>query len=147
MKIILQEEVPSLGSIGDLVNVKSGYARNYLFPKRLAVVADKVGVKQLEQIRKQLEVKKMKKAEEAKGLAGKIENMSITINKKVGEEEKIFGTVTSQEIADLIKEEGIEISRKQIQITEEIKKIGVYHADITLEQGIKTKLKFWVVSK
>ncbi len=147
MKIILQEEVPSLGSIGDLVNVKAGYARNYLFPKNLAVIADKVGVKQLEQIKKQLEVKRLKKAEEAKGLAGKIEGMSITINKKVGEEEKIFGTVTSQEIADLIKEEGIEISKKQIQISEEIKKIGVYHADITLEQGIKTKLKFWVVSE
>lgn len=147
MKVILQEEVKSLGAIGAVVNVKAGYARNYLFPQHLAVVADNVSLKQLEQYKKSLEAKRQKLLIASKEVAAKIEKTSITINKKVGEEDKIFGSVTSQELVDILKDEGFEVDKKDVSFEEEIKKIGVYHATIKLTQGVDARLKFWVVAQ
>ncbi len=147
MKVILQDVVPALGGIGEVVSVKAGYARNFLFPKKLAVIADSVGLKQLDQMKEQLQRKKDKLIAETKVLAGKMEKVSITINKQVGEEDRIFGSVTAAEIADLINEEGFKVSKKDIHLEEEVKKIGVYHATVNLDHGIEVKLKFWVVAK
>ncbi len=147
MKVILQDDVSSLGAIGDVVNVKAGFARNFLFPKMLAVVADSVSLKRVDMVKKQLKKKKEKLVELTKALASKLEKVSITINKQVGEEDRIFGSVTTTEIEALLKDEGYEINKRDIEIEEEVKKIGVYHANITLDHGVTAKLKFWVVAK
>lgn len=145
MKIILREDMKELGKAGDVVEVKEGYARNFLIPRNLAVGADAGHMRQLEHERKVLREKKEKGLKDAKSLADKITAASCTIPVQVGEEEKIFGSVTAIDIAESLKKEGLEIDKKNIQLEEPIKSLGVFTVPIRIVPEVEAKLKVWVV--
>ncbi len=145
MKVILREDDKKLGKAGDVVEVKNGYARNYLIPRNLAVRADAGQMKRLEHEIKVLNDKKEKLLKESKQIAGRIDGASCTISVKVGEEDKIFGSVTAMDIAEALAKEGIEIDRKWIHLEEQIKSLGVFTVPIKLNAEVETKLKVWVV--
>ena len=147
MKLILSHNVESLGVIGDIVKVKGGYARNFLVPRGLAVVANEGNEKALKQQLKVLEKKKQQILDEAKKFAGQIEKVSITVAKQVGEDEKIFGSVTTSELEELLAAEGVKVSRKDIRLTEEVKKVGVYSAEVKVHPEVTATFKVWVVAQ
>ncbi|MFA7228659.1 MAG: 50S ribosomal protein L9 [Melioribacteraceae bacterium] len=145
MKVILRRNFDQLGKVGDIVAVKDGYARNYLIPRQIAYQATKGNILALEEEKKQIVKKEAKELEAAQILANDIEKVSITIPVKVGEEEKIFGTVTSQMIADSMKEKGFEIDKRKIELTEPIKALGIYSVTIKLHPSVSAVVKTWVV--
>ncbi len=147
MRVILTEDVKTLGSIGDVMNVKDGYARNYLIPRSLAKVANEANRKELEHNKRVLERRKQKVLAAFKAIAAKIERVTVTVTKPVGEDERIFGTVTSAELEELLAKEGLEVSRKDIKLAEEVKKVGVYTADVKLHSEVSAKFKVWVVAQ
>jgi large subunit ribosomal protein L9 len=147
MKVLLQANVSNLGHIGDLVNVKPGYARNFLMPRGLAIFADERNRKLFEHNLRIVEAKKAKVLTAAKELALQVGNMSLTLEKQVGKEDKIFGTVTTQELSEAFKKEGFEFDRKSISILEEVKKVGVYRAAVKLHPEVSAEFKIWVVAQ
>ena len=146
MRIILTQDVKKLGTIGEIVNVKDGYARNYLLPRSMAVVANESNKAELEHQKRILERKSAKLLAQYKKLAPNIEKVSVTIAKKVGEEDKIFGTVTAAELEAKLSEAGVEVDKRDIVLTEEVKKVGVYNTEVRLHSKVTAKLKFWVVA-
>jgi large subunit ribosomal protein L9 len=147
MLVLLQANVPNLGQIGDLVKVKSGFARNFLFPRELAVLADERNKKLLDHQRRQAAAKKQKDLGIANELAAKISSLSLTIQKPVGEEDKIFGTVTTQELSDAFRVAGHEIDRRMITILDEIKLVGVYKGAVKLHPEVTAQFNIWVVAQ
>ena len=147
MKVILREDVPDLGSTGDVVNVKDGYARNYLIPKQLAVQASTNSMRQMDHQKRLIESHKSKVRKDAHIMAEDIEKISCTIPMLVGEQDKLFGSVTSKDIEEALSQEGINISRKRIILEEPIKSLGVYTVDVRLHTEVTAKLKVWVVAK
>ena len=147
MKVILTQNISNLGTIGSIVNVKNGYARNYLLPKGMVAIADESNEKALAAQLRALEKKKSVLLEEAQKQAKVFENLSLTLPKKVGEDEKIFGSVTTAEIEALLLKEGIEVSRRDIEILDDIKKVGVYQAQVKLHPQVAAKFKVWVVAE
>lgn len=147
MRVLLSEEVSDLGSIGEIVNVKPGFARNYLIPRGKAVLVTKSSQKVVENLTKQLEKKKAEILAQAKELAGRVGKTSVTVAKQVGENEKIFGSVTTAELEELLKAEGLEINRKNITLDQDIKTVGVYSAEVKLHPEVKAKFKVWVVGQ
>lgn len=145
MKVILRRNFDQLGKVGDVANVKDGYARNYLIPRQIAYQATKGNILALEEEKKQILKKEAKELGLAQNLANELEKVSITIPVKVGEEDKIFGTVTSQMIADSMKEKGFEIDKRKIEITEPIKSLGIYSVAIKLHPSVSAIVKTWVV--
>ncbi len=146
MKLILNQNVDNLGRIGEIVKVKNGYARNFLIPRGLAAVANEGNQAALNHQLRLLEKKKALMLGEAKKQAALIEKISVTVTKQVGEDEKIFGSVTTAELEELLAQEGLKISRKEIKLTEEIKKIGVYTAEVKVHPEVTAKFKVWVVA-
>ncbi|HQN72489.1 MAG TPA: 50S ribosomal protein L9 [bacterium] len=147
MKIILAKDVAKLGSAGDIVKVKDGYARNYLIPKGLGLIANEKNEKQLEFNKRVIEKKINTETIEAKLLASKLAACEIKIKKKVGEEGKLFGSVTNREIEAALKESGFEINHKDIVLDSNIKKSGVYEVEVKLFRDVKGVFKLWVVSE
>ncbi len=148
MEVILKENIHNLGKIGDIVKVSRGYALNFLIPKNLAIIADKSNKKALNNHLKMLERKKQKIIADLEDLAKKLESISLTIKKKVGENNKIFGSVTSLEIVEsLQKEHNIELKKDQIKIEEPIRTIGIFTMPVRLSEKITASLKVWVVSE
>ena len=145
MKVILKDDIESLGSFGDIIEVKGGYARNYLIPKGLVWPYDKKSSKAIENLRAEIEKRKEREKELALEKVKEIEAISITIQAEVGEDEKLFGTVTNQDIADKLKEAGIEVSKKDITIEEPIKKLGVFKVNVKVYSEIVASCKVWVV--
>ena len=147
MRLILSQNVDSLGSIGDIVTVKAGYARNYLIPRGFAVVANEGNEKALNHQLKVLEKKKQELIGEAKKVAASIEKTSVTVTKQVGEDEKIFGSVTTAELEELLAAEGLTVNRKDIKLSEEVRKVGVYSADVKVHPEVTATFKVWVVAQ
>lgn len=147
MKLILTNDVPTLGGIGSIVQVKNGYARNYLLPKKLAVLANESNTKQLEHQKRVLAKRREKVLNEFKALASKIEKVSLEVSKLVGEDERIFGSVTTAELAEMLAAQGVKVSKKDITLPEDVKKVGVYTANVSLHSEVNAKLKFWVVAQ
>ena len=145
MKVILRKNFDQLGKIGDLIEVKDGYARNFLLPRQVAYIATKGNIRALEEEKQQLAKKEVKELETAKVLAAELENVSITIPVKVGEEDKIFGSVTSQMISDALKEKSYEIDKRKIDLAEPIKALGIYTVNIKLHNEVTANVKTWVV--
>ncbi|NWF89958.1 MAG: 50S ribosomal protein L9 [Ignavibacteriaceae bacterium] len=145
MKVILRKDFESLGKIGDVIEVKSGFARNYLFPNGIAYSALKGNLKALEEEKKVHLKKEQQELAKSEKLASELEKVSVTIPVQVGEEDKIFGTVTSQMIADALKEKGYEIDKRKIEIEEQIKSLGIYGVNIKLHSSVNAKIKVWVV--
>src|SRR5262245_23051738 len=126
MKIVLREDVDKLGDRGQVVNVSPGYARNFLFPKSLAFPATPGNMRQIELRKKVWIVREAKEAEDANRLAARIGEIKLVVAKKVGEHETLYGSVTSQEIADLLKAQGVEVDRRKIQLQEPIRALGTF---------------------
>ena len=147
MKVILIEDVKKLGSMGDIVQVKDGYARNFLFPKNLAKLATDSNLSIIEEIKKKKIQALLKEKKEAELLKEKISLVSCTISIEAGEDDKLFGSVTSQDVAEAFEQEGFSIDKKKIILEEAIKKLGVYHISIKLHPEVTAEAKIWVVKK
>jgi len=146
MEIILKEEIPSLGKALELVKVKNGYAHNYLFPRGLAVLATKGARKQLEQERAMAEHRSKQERAQWVAVAEKLQNVSVTIASRVAEGEKLYGSVTAQDISNKLKEAGRDIDRKNVLLPEPIKQLGMYTIKIQLHRDVEAKIKLWVIS-
>ena len=146
MKVILNENIETLGHIGDIVKVAPGYARNYLLPKNLAVAATEKNAKALEHTKRQMAYKKNKALESAKNLGARLEALSIVLIHKAGEEGKLFGSVTNMEIAAYLKANGFEIDRKSIVLADTIKNTGEYSATLKLHPEVTATLKIAVTA-
>lgn len=147
MKIILREDYEKLGASGDVVEVKNGYARNYLIPRNIALQATPQNMKVFEQIKKQGEIKLSKEKNAAEVFAAQLKEVSITATVAVGEEDKVFGAVTTQNIAELLKAKGHEIDRRKILLDEPIKALGVYEVPVKLHSEVEANIKVWVVKE
>lgn len=145
MKVVLREDVQTLGNAGDVIEVRDGYARNYLIPRNLAVRADAGSLKQLEHEKKVLSQKREKRLKEAQKLAEKINKTSCTIAVQVGEEDKIFGSVTTMDIAESLAKEGVEVDKKNIHLEEPIRSLGVFSVPVKIVPEVEARLKVWVV--
>lgn len=148
MKVILQQDVKGQGKKGSVINVSDGYARNFLFPKGLAIEANASNINNLNQ---KVEAKKHKEEEElkqAKELSAKISDIKVTVKAKAGENGKIFGSVTSKEIADeLNKQHKISIDKRKIQLDEPIKILGTQNLDVKIHSQVTAKLQVNVVQE
>ncbi len=147
MKVILRQDVDKLGSAGDVVTVKDGYARNYLIPKQLAYPATPSNLRRFEEEKKRLLMQSEREKRQAEILAKELEKASCTISVAVGEEDKLFGSVTSQDIAEALQEKGIEIDKRKIQLEEPIKALGIYTVPVKLHPEVTANVKVWVVKK
>ena len=145
MKVILRQDFETLGKIGEVVDVKDGYARNFLFPRGLAYAALKGNIRALDDEKKSVEKRNSQELKAAENLAAELETVSITIPVQVGEEDKIFGTVTTQMIADALKEKGHDIDKRKVEIEEPIKALGIYGVNLKIHQNVNAKIKVWVV--
>ncbi len=147
MQVILKEEVKSLGHAGEVVSVKDGYARNFLIPKGIAIEANPKNVKALEQERKKIQDLVRKERAKAEELASRISSVSLVIKAKSGEDDKLFGSVTAVDIADSLKNEGIEIDKRKIALDEPIKRLGDYTVSVKLYTEVAAQLNIQVVSE
>jgi large subunit ribosomal protein L9 len=147
MKVILKDDVKNLGECGAVVEVKDGFGRNYLFPKNLAIPATKGNLKSIQEIRKQKDIKDLKKKRHQEKQKIQLEKISCTAEVMVGEEDRVFGSVTSQTIAELLKEKGFEIDRHKIMLDSPIKALGVYTVPVKISGDVVASLKVWVVKK
>ena len=147
MEVVLMKDYENLGKALDVVPVKDGYARNYLIPQGIAVPATDGNKKRVAEAKHLAEIREVKKIKESRDLAIKIEQIPCTIPVKVGEEDKIFGSVSAQEIADFLKKEGFEIEKRHVDLEEPIKQLGVYTITINLYRNVAAKLKVWVVKE
>ena len=147
MKVILLRDVESLGSAGEVVQVKSGFARNFLIPQRQALVASDTNVAQFESKRKQHAAVSERERRAAEAVAKQLEADSITAQVRVGEEDRLFGSVTLQNIADLLAEKDYDIDRRAIQLEEPIRALGVYTIDVRLHADVTANVKLWVVKE
>ncbi len=147
MKVILRQDVASVGNAGDTVEVKGGYARNYLFPRSLAIPATKANLKAIGEIHKQQELRAKKARRQAELVKERIEKLELSVEVLVGEEEKLFGSVTSGDIAELLAKEGITVDKRAIMLEAPIKVLGVYTVPIKVDKEVNADLKLWVVKK
>ena len=145
MRVILKEDVEGLGNAGDIVTVKDGYARNYLIPKGLAIRATARNVKALEKQRQMILQKINKEKKRYEAFANKLGELNVVIKKKAGEEGKLFGSVTSRDIAEALEAMGYEVDRKKIELEEPIKSIGKYTVKVKLPYQIEAELAVEVV--
>ena len=147
MKVILTHEVSSLGTAGDVVDVKDGYARNFLFRRGLATAWTKGGQKQVDAIAKGREVREVKTLEEAKSIKGNLENGSVTVVAHAGQSGRLFGAVSPADVADAVKAAGgPELDRRRIEIPTPIKSVGSHQATVRLHPEVQATVKLDVVA-
>lgn len=149
MKVILKQNVPSLGKAGDLAKVNDGYGRNFLIPKGLAVEANEKNIKSFEHEKKNILQKAEKERKDAQGLAARLADVTITMTRKVGDQDKIFGSVTTKDIEAALREKGFDISRKMIvhHHDEQIKSLGEFKVKIKLTHDVETEIKLIVAGE
>ncbi len=147
MQVILLEDVPALGKVGESVKVSEGYGRNYLIPQKKAILATEKGINILEHQRREVQQRMGKVKKDVEKVAEQIEKLSCTFAKPVGESGKLFGSVTSMEIESFLKENGIDVDRKKIQLEEPIKNLGMFTIPIKLHPELTAHLKVWVVQE
>lgn len=147
MKLILREDIDNLGKSGEVVEVKAGYGRNFLIPKKLAVEATRKRLSQLDHERRVISDTHKKKSSLMKKAAQELEAHSATILCQVGEQEKLFGAVTAIDIADTLRRDGFNIDRRQIMLEEPLKQLGMYTVPVKLGEGAEAQLKVWLVAK
>ena len=145
MEVILRQAVENLGKPGDLVAVKSGYARNYLIPRGFALLATEGNKRRIEQQRARLEAAEGERRAAAQKVADALEQVSLTFSARVGEEEKLFGSVTAADIAQQLQSQGFEIEKRQVDLHDPIKALGVYRVPIKLHADVKPEVRVWVI--
>ena len=147
MKVIMTETLDHVGDAGEIVEVKPGYARNYLLPRRLALVASTGNMAVYEEVKTRRGAQAAREKREAEERAEVLSKASITIAVAVGEEDRIFGSVTNQQIADLLKDQSFDIDRRTIQLDEPIRALGVYDVPIRVHPEVEATVKVWVVKE
>ena len=147
MEIILRQAVENLGKPGDVVKVKAGYARNYLLPHGLAYEATPGNLKRIQQERDRLEAAENERRGAAQGIAERLEQVSLTFSARVGEEGKLFGSVTAADIAQQLEAQGFHLEKRQIDLHEPIKALGVYRVPIRLHADVKPEVRVWVIKQ
>ncbi|MFH2037361.1 MAG: 50S ribosomal protein L9 [Candidatus Zixiibacteriota bacterium] len=147
MKVILRQDIAKLGKVGQTVEVKLGYGRNFLIPRNLAIPATKGNLKAIGEIEKQNDIRLRKKMREAEKTKIMLEKLSLTSEVLVGEEDKIFGSVTSQNVVDLLADEGVKIDKKNVLLDEPIKSLGVYTVPVKIDKDVIANIKLWVIRK
>lgn len=147
MEIILRQGVENLGKPGDVVKVKAGYARNYLLPHGLAYEATPGNLKRIQQERDRLEAAENERRNSAQGYAEKLEQVSLTFSARVGEEGKLFGSVTAADIAQQLEAQGFHVEKRQIDLHEPIKALGVYRVPVRLHADVKPEVRVWVIKQ
>jgi len=147
MRVILHEDVSSLGKSGEVVTVKEGFGRNYLLPQRLAVLATERNVKQIEHQKKVIAARNAKLQKDAKSVADKLAGLEVVIPRQAGEGDKLFGSVNTRDIEEGLKSLGVTVDRKKILLSEPIKALGDYHVEIKLGQAVTGKLKVRIVGQ
>jgi len=145
MKVILTQDMESLGLTGEIVNVAKGYARNYLIPRGMALEATEQNIKLTEIQRKNIEIKRLKAKEDALKLKEKLSGVSVTIAQKVGEEDKLYGSVTTMDIADQLEKQGITVERRRIILDKPIKSLGEFSVMVKLHPEVAAPIKVMVV--
>ena len=146
MRVILREDLTTLGKTGDIVKVADGYARNYLLPRRLAVRATDDNMKQIEHERRAALSRRDKLVKEAGSLRDKLQGVSVTVPKRIGTGDRLFGSVTAHDIELALAEEGHKVERKRIRIDEPIRALGVFPVKIALHGGTEASIKVWAVA-
>lgn len=147
MLVVLRENIENLGHTGDVVKVSDGYARNYLLPQNLVVAASEKNVALIEHHKKQLEKKRLAQRANAQELAKKLEDFSCTLSRKVGEHDKLFGSVNAGDISDALRKAGFVIEKRLITLESPIKSLGVHPVVIKLEPEVSATVKVWVVKE
>ena len=141
MEVILRQDVDDLGLEGDVVDVAKGYARNYLIPRQIGVEATPQNLKAFELLKKKIEVKRLRAREEAEALRDKMQSLEVGICQKAGEEGKLYGSVTSMDIAARLEEQGFVIDRKKISLDKPIKTVGEFSVPVKIYPGVSGTLK------
>jgi len=144
MKVILKQDHVNLGKQGEAVNVKDGYAMNYLIPNHIAVKATASNLRSLDELKKQRVKKVLKETEDARQLAGQLSTLDLLIKAKAGEDEKLFGSITSQIISDALAEKGFAIDKKHIILDEPIKHVGAFPVEVKLTGEVSAQLNVQV---
>jgi len=147
MEVILRQSVDSLGHPGDVVTVSPGYARNYLLPRGIAYAATAGNKKRIAQEKARLEAAESERRGAAEDVAKKLEEVSITFSARVGDEGKLFGSVTTADIAQQLEAQGFAIEKRQIDLHEPIKALGVYRVPIRLHADVRPEIKVWVIKQ
>ncbi len=146
MEVILRESIPSLGKAGEIVKVADGYARNYLLPQGKAILSDKKNLASLERQRKKILEMAAKQRQEAEALARQLEELEISIPVRVGENEKLYGSVTSQDIVKAVAQQGYTVDKRKVLLPEPIKTLGEFEVPVRLDVDVTAQLKVKVVA-
>lgn len=147
MRVILREDMDNLGKAGEVVSVRPGYGRNYLLPQGLAVPATEKDVARLQHEQRTIAARVAKLAKELQSEADRLSQVSVSLTRAVGEEDKLYGSVTNRDIADALAEQGIKIDAKKIQLVEPIKTLGMSTVEVKLGRNVTASIKVWVVKK
>lgn len=146
MEVILLEDVRNLGEMGDIVDVADGYGRNYLIPQRMAEPATAARKDQIDHQLTVIEARKEKERAAAREIVGDIDGVSISVPARVAEDDELYGSVTARDIVDVLAQQGIEVSHKQVQLDEPVRELGIYKIPIKLASGIFAYIRLWVVA-
>ncbi len=147
MKVVLKDDIMNIGKMGQIIDVADGYARNYLVPRGLAIEANTKNIKSLEHEKRIIQEKAKKIKNSAEDISHKISTMTLVIKAKSGDDGKLFGSVTTMDIAELLQNEGIKIDKKRISLDEPIKRLGSYTVNVKLHSEISTQLNVQVVEE
>jgi large subunit ribosomal protein L9 len=147
MEVILREHVDNLGRRGEIVKVADGYARNYLLPRKLALVATEGNRKQIEREKVKYDAKELEEKKVAEALAARLSTIDVEIARKVGETEALYGSVTSSDISEALAAKGLEFDRRKLQLADPIKKLGEYEIPVRLHRDVLTHVKVRVVAE
>ena len=144
MKVILKEDVPNLGNMGDTVTVKPGYGRNYLIPRGLALLADTGNAKELAHVVRQIEAKREALRASAQDVSSRLDGLSITLTKQAGDEDKLYGSVTNRDVHAALAAQGFDVDRRRIIVKDPIKTLGIYAVPVKLHADVEAEVKVWV---
>ena len=147
MEVILKQKIDKLGDVGDMVRVKDGYARNYLMPRGLVVEATPGNVKEVEELKNQIAARDKQTTVHHSEVAEKLSKLKLSVPVKVGEDDQLFGSVTTITISELLQEQGFDVDRKAIQLDEPIKSLGVHNVFIKLHTDVETEIKVYVIKE
>jgi large subunit ribosomal protein L9 len=147
VKVVLRQDVDNLGDRGQIVNVASGFARNFLFPKRLALEATPGNLRSVELQKKVWAVREKREAEDARAVAARMAGIKVVISKKAGENDTLYGSVTTQEIADLLKAQGVTVDRRKIHLAVPIKTLGTFEVPVKIHRQVVAPIVVQVVAE
>lgn len=147
MKIILKQKYENLGDVGEIITVKTGFAHNFLIPQGIAIAATPKNLRAIEEERKRLEALALREKKAAEELKAKLDTISVTAPVQAGEEDRVFGAVTTQNIAEMLTAKGFDIDRRKILLEEPLKALGVYEVPVKLHPDVEATVKVWVVKQ